>query len=70
MIQSKQYTVKNDEGFFTLNNVCETQNIKKFYLTYKFLITEWDSSLFTPYEFLKDIIRKINIDNHYNRFNY
>ena len=64
-MKTKIYFVPNDNGYFTCNeNYSLHQNISKFYLTYKFLVNEWNHSLFTPLDFLQDIIGKINNDTH------
>lgn len=63
-IESKIYYV-NDELFLHPNGYIDSYvNISKFFITYKHLIYEWDSSLFTPLEFLNDIMKKINSDTH------
>jgi len=64
-INSKIYYVKNDNGYFkSILDYPLNQSISKFWWTYKHIINEWNSELFTPYELLQDIIKKINNDNH------
>ena len=64
-IESKVYYVKDDTGLFVPTGYTDPYiNISKFFTTYKYLIYEWDSSLFTPFEFLDDVMNKINRDSH------
>jgi hypothetical protein len=65
IIESKVYYAKYDNGLFVPNGYTDPYiNVSKFFTTYKHLIYEWDSSLFTPFEFLNDVMDKINRDSH------
>lgn len=64
-INSKSYYLDNDDGCFKCTlNYPVNQITTKFWWTYKHIINEWNNELFTPYELLQDIIKKINDDNH------